>query len=189
MIAENPGPLSVEQIKRIFTEIISACRALEHMPRVAFLGPELTYSHDAARLRFGSSVAFVPESSIAGVFQAARQRPRRLRCCADRKFDRRHDYAHARSADRHGPGHNRRDPCCRSGRRHRLARRRSRADQENRLASAIARSVPLLPPGELPGAGAGSDRIQCVCRAASRGGSGVRRDRIGRRAGGKAACA
>ncbi len=70
MIAENPGPLTAEQVKRIFTEIISACRALEHMPRVAFLGPEHTYSHEAARMRFGSSVEFVPESSIAGVFQA-----------------------------------------------------------------------------------------------------------------------
>jgi chorismate mutase/prephenate dehydratase len=70
MLAENPGPLTAEQVKRIFTEIISACRALEHMPRVAFLGPELTYSHDAARLRFGSSVEFVPESTHAGVFQA-----------------------------------------------------------------------------------------------------------------------
>ena len=30
-------------------EIISACRALEHVPRVAFLGPEHTYSHEAAR--------------------------------------------------------------------------------------------------------------------------------------------
>lgn len=70
MIAENPGPLSAEQIKSIYTEIISACRALEHMPRIAFLGPELTYSHDAARMRFGSSVKFLPESTHAGVFQA-----------------------------------------------------------------------------------------------------------------------
>src|SRR5581483_392000 len=70
MIAENPGPLGPEAIKRIYTEIISACRALEHLPRVAYLGPEHTYSHEAARSRFGSSVEFVPESSIAGVFQA-----------------------------------------------------------------------------------------------------------------------
>src|SRR5207302_11431158 len=53
MIAENPGPLTAEQVKRIFTEIISACRALEHLPRIAFLGLEHTYSYEAARLRFG----------------------------------------------------------------------------------------------------------------------------------------
>ncbi|HEY6417366.1 MAG TPA: prephenate dehydratase [Candidatus Binataceae bacterium] len=70
MIAANEGPLGNEQITRIFTEIISACRALEHPLRVAFLGPEHTYSHDAARLRFGASVEFVPEPSFAAVFQA-----------------------------------------------------------------------------------------------------------------------
>src|ERR1019366_8385306 len=36
MIAENQGPLSDEQVKRIYVEIISACRALEHEPRAVF---------------------------------------------------------------------------------------------------------------------------------------------------------
>jgi chorismate mutase/prephenate dehydratase len=69
MIAANPGPLSSEHISRIYTEIISACRALEHVPRVAYLGPEHTYSHEAARGAFGGSVEFAPQASFAAVFQ------------------------------------------------------------------------------------------------------------------------
>jgi chorismate mutase / prephenate dehydratase len=69
MIAANPGPLSADHIAHIFTEIISACRAIEHVPRVAFLGPEHTYSHEAARTSFGASVEFSPQPSFAAVFQ------------------------------------------------------------------------------------------------------------------------
>ncbi len=69
MVAANPGPLSADHIARIYTEIISACRALEHVPRVAFLGPEHTYSHEAARGAFGGSVEYAPQASFAAVFQ------------------------------------------------------------------------------------------------------------------------
>ncbi len=68
--ALNQGPLTGEHLRRIFVEIISACTALEHPQRVAFLGPEYTYSHEAARARFGSSAEFVAEPSIAAVFEA-----------------------------------------------------------------------------------------------------------------------
>jgi chorismate mutase/prephenate dehydratase len=70
VVAHNPGPLSGEHLRRIFQELISACTALEHVIRIAYLGPEHTYSHEAARNRFGASAAFAPQASIAAVFQA-----------------------------------------------------------------------------------------------------------------------
>jgi chorismate mutase/prephenate dehydratase len=70
LLQRNPGPLTADHIRRIFTEIISACRALERELRVAFLGPEYSYTHLAAMGRFGSSAQFVPADSIAGVFAA-----------------------------------------------------------------------------------------------------------------------
>src|SRR5580658_4329664 len=68
--ALNQGPLTGEHLRRIFVEIISACTALQHPLRVAYLGPEYTYSHEAARMRFGSSAEFGAEPSIAAVFTA-----------------------------------------------------------------------------------------------------------------------
>jgi chorismate mutase / prephenate dehydratase len=68
--ALSEGPLTGEHVRRIFVEIISACTALEHPLRVAYLGPEYTYSHEAARMRFGASAEFAAQSSIAAVFAA-----------------------------------------------------------------------------------------------------------------------
>ncbi|MBM4255314.1 MAG: prephenate dehydratase [Deltaproteobacteria bacterium] len=64
----NKGPLSNEAIQAIYREIISAARALEQTLRVAYFGPEATYTHMAAREQFGSQAVFVPVSTIPQVF-------------------------------------------------------------------------------------------------------------------------
>jgi chorismate mutase / prephenate dehydratase len=64
----NCGPLPQIAIKAIFREIISASRALQKPTTVAFLGPEASFSHQAARLHFGDSSSYYPQGGIARVF-------------------------------------------------------------------------------------------------------------------------
>ncbi len=65
----NIGPLANERITAIFREIISSCLALEQKIKVAFLGPEGTFSQEAANKHFGQAVETVPVGSIGQVFR------------------------------------------------------------------------------------------------------------------------
>jgi len=65
----NHGPLSNEEAARLFREIMSACLALEQPLKIAFLGPEGTFTQAAALKHFGHSVRTVPFSSIDQVFR------------------------------------------------------------------------------------------------------------------------
>ncbi|MCU0804643.1 MAG: prephenate dehydratase [Burkholderiales bacterium] len=67
----NPGPLPAESVGRIFTEIMSACRALEEPLAVAFLGPEGTFSEMAVRKQFGHAVRSAACGTIDEVFRQA----------------------------------------------------------------------------------------------------------------------
>lgn len=60
MIAANKSALPAETINAIWLEIISGCRALEHVMRVAYLGPAGTYSEQAVRALFGHRVELMP---------------------------------------------------------------------------------------------------------------------------------
>src|SRR5690606_19970629 len=51
-------------------EIMSASIALEKRPVVAYLGPEATYTHQAAMKKFGASLVYKPFRAIADVFTA-----------------------------------------------------------------------------------------------------------------------
>ncbi|HEX6983836.1 MAG TPA: prephenate dehydratase [Planctomycetaceae bacterium] len=65
----NPGPLPAAAVRRIYQELLSAARAQLRVVRVAYLGPEFSFSHLAAIERFGQSADLAPVSTIAAVFE------------------------------------------------------------------------------------------------------------------------
>ena len=67
--ARNQGPLSNEEMARLFREIMSACLALEQPLKIAFLGPEGTFTQAAALKHFGHSVETVPVGAVDEVFR------------------------------------------------------------------------------------------------------------------------
>ncbi|WP_299727103.1 prephenate dehydratase [uncultured Endozoicomonas sp.] len=69
IMEKNVGPLNDEEMARLFREIMSACLALEEPIKVAFLGPEGTFTQQAALKHFGHSAVSVPMASIDDVFR------------------------------------------------------------------------------------------------------------------------
>lgn len=64
------GPLSALAVQAVFREIISACLSLQKPLRVAYLGPEGTFTQLAARKLFGQAAAYWDATTIDGVFDA-----------------------------------------------------------------------------------------------------------------------
>ena len=69
ILAANRGPLSGAALARLYTEIMSACRALEDSMSVAYLGPQGTFSQEAVAKHFGGATTAVPCGSIDEVFR------------------------------------------------------------------------------------------------------------------------
>nr|VFJ94266.1 MAG: chorismate mutase [Candidatus Kentron sp. H]VFJ94850.1 MAG: chorismate mutase [Candidatus Kentron sp. H]VFK01914.1 MAG: chorismate mutase [Candidatus Kentron sp. H] len=65
----NEGPLSGQEVVRLFKEIMSACRALQSSLSIAFLGPPGTFTEAAVLRHFGGSVKTVPFDAIDAVFR------------------------------------------------------------------------------------------------------------------------
>jgi chorismate mutase/prephenate dehydratase len=64
----NEGPVTDDQLCAIYREIMSSALALEKTMSIAYLGPEATFTHQAAIRRFGSSLRYVSQKTIADVF-------------------------------------------------------------------------------------------------------------------------
>ena len=67
---EEGGRLPPDSLRAIYREIMSASLALEKDLTIAYFGPEATWTHQAARGKFGSSVRYLSQPSIGDVFEA-----------------------------------------------------------------------------------------------------------------------
>ena len=70
LAVHNPGPLPEKAVTHLFTEIISACRALEDAFSVASLGPKGTFSEEATVKHFGGQAPLMLCTSIDEVFRS-----------------------------------------------------------------------------------------------------------------------
>lgn len=66
----NPGPLPAAATQTIFRELMSACLALEQPLRIAYLGPQGTFTETAARKHFGSAPSLTSCAAIDDAFRA-----------------------------------------------------------------------------------------------------------------------
>jgi len=65
---QNSGLFPTAAIRNVFREILSASRALQKGVSVAYLGPQGTYTHQAAIQQFGRMSDFSPTASISEIF-------------------------------------------------------------------------------------------------------------------------
>jgi len=69
VLERNEGPLSDSEMLRLFREIMSACLARQEPLRVAYLGPEGTFTQQAVYRHFGHSVLATGQATIEAVFE------------------------------------------------------------------------------------------------------------------------
>jgi len=70
----NHGPVTDEQLRAIYREIMSSALALEKTMIIAYFGPEATFTHQAAIRKFGASLRYSPQKTIADVFTEVSKR-------------------------------------------------------------------------------------------------------------------
>jgi chorismate mutase/prephenate dehydratase len=74
LVSLNQGRLPEKSIKAIYREIMSAALALEDDMKIAYLGPEGTWTHQAAIKKFGHSVGYSPQPNFSDVFDQVERR-------------------------------------------------------------------------------------------------------------------
>ncbi len=72
--AANKGPLTDEDLRAVWAEILSSSRSLQRPLEIGYLGPPATFTEEAAKRCFGSSVTYTPCNTIADVFYETHKR-------------------------------------------------------------------------------------------------------------------
>ncbi len=67
--SQNDGKLTDAAIDALFLEMFAVARNLELPEGVAYLGPEASFTHQAAESKFGAMSAYLPMGSIKGIFR------------------------------------------------------------------------------------------------------------------------
>jgi chorismate mutase/prephenate dehydratase len=73
-LAGRAGRFPADAIRAVYREVMSACLALQEPLKVAYLGPEGTFSHAAARAFFGLAASYCEATTMEGVFDAVTRR-------------------------------------------------------------------------------------------------------------------
>lgn len=78
-VAAQPvaAPLSCEAVADLMRHVVSLCWGTVRETRIAYLGPQYSYSHLAAVKCFGEAAGLAPVASIAAVFEAIVRREAR----------------------------------------------------------------------------------------------------------------
>ena len=66
---ESEGVLSDDAIEALFLELFAVARNFELPEQIAFLGPEASFTHQAAEIKFGALSSYLSIGSIKGVFR------------------------------------------------------------------------------------------------------------------------
>jgi len=64
----NEGPMTDDSLRAVYREVMSSALSLEKSLTISYLGPEATFTHQAAIRRFGSSLRYAAQKTIADVF-------------------------------------------------------------------------------------------------------------------------
>jgi len=70
----NAGPITSAQLRAIYREIMSSALALEKTMMIAYLGPAASGTHQAAIQKFGASLNYSAQKTIADVFAMVAQK-------------------------------------------------------------------------------------------------------------------